>query len=753
MLGLVAVARIARLTLLAVIPVAIMATTLDAQNADTVPRAPDSVGRAADRELPWPRTVRVGSTTLTISQPQVDSWDGFTLVARVAVRAASSGQTSYGIVTLDARTLTDLDERLVVVDRARVVSARFTGVDKELAARWGAAVAAGLTSPEHAIALDRLETALAATDVTVEASSPLDNSPPNIVFATQPTILVRIDGDPVYRPVANSSLSRLINTRVLILRDENGALNLKLFDGWVRASSLRGPWHRVERPSTELERALLAARIAGTVDELSGRSERQKAGPSLEDRIPAIHIATSPTELIVTDGPGNWTPVHGANVFYMLNTTARVLKSGQDFKIYALIAGRWFRTSNIFGTWDYVTPAELPSQFSKIPDRSPIENVKASIPGTKQAGEAAVSTTIAHTMRVIASTAPSLAPYFDGTAEFKTIEGTSLEYAVNSATPVIRNEGRLYALESGVWYTTPGIDSPWRIAFSIPEEVHKIPPTSRIYYATFVHVLATSGDTVFVGQFPGYRGTYVERAGKVIVYGTGYDYHSWLARAWFGAPQTYGFGSDPTFTPWSGWTIAFGFGWAWGDAVLANGRGWGVYPWWQPSNARVLQVASNAALGTSYNSRTGIASAGQRGAIEDLAAETGIVQAREVAVTPTGTIIPARSGGFFRVREGDRVEFLGGTKRTEITEVRGTTRTVTVRERSAGGTVVRSEEETFAGRDGRVYRHTERGWEARGEEGWEAARQTDAMLDEANAMRETANWRLGMARQSMRSRP
>ena len=40
-------------------------------------------------------------TTLIVSQPQVDAWDGFTLAARFAVKATNAERTTYGIVTLD----------------------------------------------------------------------------------------------------------------------------------------------------------------------------------------------------------------------------------------------------------------------------------------------------------------------------------------------------------------------------------------------------------------------------------------------------------------------------------------------------------------------------------------------------------------------------------------------------------------------------------------------------------------------------
>jgi hypothetical protein len=455
--------------------------------------------------------------------------------------------------------------------------------------------------------------------------------------------------------------------------------------------------------------------------------------------------------LIVTDGPGNWTPVHGARVFYMLNTTGRVLKSGQDFKVYALIAGRWFRTDNIFGTWSYVSPTALPSDFAKIPDASPIENVKASIPGTRQAREAAIASTIAETWPVASTSARAPAPQLDGPARFESIEGTTLEYAVNASAPVIRADGRLFTVDDGVWFTAPSFESRWQLAPTVPAEIDSIPSTSPLYYVTFARVLATAGDTVFVGRFPGYEGTYVQPASHVVVYGTGYHYRSWIGRDWFAAPQTYGFASNLTFTPWTGWTIAFGLGWAWGDAVLANARAWGVYPWVPRGGARVLDVASTAPLGASYNSTTGIASAGMRGAINDLHAGTGIVQAREVAVTPTGAIVPARSGAFFRVRPGDRVEFLSESDDRGAREVAGRTRSII--EESSSASMTKTVDATFAGRDGRVYRRSERGWVSYGDDGWQAARTTDALLDEANAMRDVADWRLGMARASGRKRP
>src|SRR5262245_2351384 len=70
---------------------------------------PASAGSAwpTSGESPWPHQVPAGATTLTVYQPQLDSWDGFKLEARLAVQAQQGeGQqavTHFGIVAVQAR--------------------------------------------------------------------------------------------------------------------------------------------------------------------------------------------------------------------------------------------------------------------------------------------------------------------------------------------------------------------------------------------------------------------------------------------------------------------------------------------------------------------------------------------------------------------------------------------------------------------------------------------------------------------------
>ena len=50
----------------------------------------------------------------------------------------------------------------------------------------------------------------------------------------------------------------------------------------------------------------------------------------------------------------------------------------------------------------------------------------------------------------------------DGPAQLRPIEGTALEYVVNSATPILRvTPTSYYALRAGVWFSATSLAGPW----------------------------------------------------------------------------------------------------------------------------------------------------------------------------------------------------------------------------------------------------------------------------------------------------
>src|SRR5262249_41624675 len=150
----------------------------------------------------------------------------------------------------------------------------------------------------------RLEAALASGQARARWKTvPLRNDPPQIVFATTPSILILIDGSPAYQTVSATAYARVINTRPLILGDSAGTHYLRLFDGWMSASALTGPWSVPVSVPYDLDPVKGWILSSATVDLLTGADPQDSTSqPSLSDGspAPAILVVTAPTELIVT---------------------------------------------------------------------------------------------------------------------------------------------------------------------------------------------------------------------------------------------------------------------------------------------------------------------------------------------------------------------------------------------------------------------------------------------------------------------
>jgi hypothetical protein len=597
-----------------------------------------ATGSSSDSEAPrprkWPREFEDAGVLFTVHQPQIDSWAGHRLTARAAVSVTTPDETEPALGTIDlmARAIVDKRQRLVTIEHVNITKANFPFEPDQVATFWKGL--SGQIQPlVGTLSLDRLlEQARIMKAGRFTEALPLRNDPPRILFSRQPAILVPIDGKPVYRDIDNTDLKRVINTHVLLLKDASGRFHLPVFDGWMTAPALEGPWTVESEPAAGLDTARALAVGASAVDLLRGPPLTTKPPtdpPSLrKGPVPTIHIATVPTELIVTQGLPEYVPIAGTNLLYVKNTTAHILRDSIDRHIYILVAGRWFRATGLDGPWEYVPGKELPGDFRKIPDDSPKENVKASIPGTPQAREALIAVSIPHMAKVRIGDAKMAPPEFDGEPQLAPIEGTDLEFVANSPVAVIRvADTSFFAVDRGVWFTSSSLDGPWTIATAVPEILYSIPPRSPLHYVTYAYVYGSTPDWVFVGYSPGYFGAYIRDG--AIVYGTGYDYAPWIGSVWYGRPATYGYAANITFTPWTGWTLWFGLGWTWSAGPTL--WGWGPYPYWGPfryafaseqegGSGRVPLgregTAGHERDGISYNSRTGLLSSGHGGEVK-----------------------------------------------------------------------------------------------------------------------------------------
>ena len=493
------------------------------------------------------------------------------------------------------------------------------------------------------------------------------------------------------------------------------------------------------------------------------RSRQQK--PSLTHSVPRVLMATTPTELILTDGAPNWVPITGTRLLYVQNTTGNIFKDLNDQQTYVLVTGRWFRASDLSGPWQYVAGTQLPPDFAQIPDDSPKENVKAAVPQTPQAQEAVIANDIPQTATV-SRTRATFTPVINGAPDLKPVPDTPLMYVVNSPTPIIMvSQYAWYAVHNGVWFTASTVQGPWVVATSVPPVIYSIPPSSPLSYVTYVQIYDVTPQSVVVGYTPGYMGTVVTTDG-VVVYGTGYTYAPYIGTTvWYPAPVTYGYAANPTWTPWTGWAMGFGFGWAmdamdtadccWGYAPAPY---WGAMPYapyyggyaygpyggaaawgpggWAATTGNVYQHwgattavsrgtagynawtgnAWSSRVGTSYNSVTGRISAGQRGAVQNVYTGNYAYGQRGATYNPT-TGVAARGGSATvgNVGTGQQQTARWG----QATGPGGQT---------AGAARVGNN--YYADHDGNVYKNTGSGWQKYDNGGWNSVqdtRQTQAL--------------------------
>jgi len=536
---------------------------------------------------PWPRKFTEDGVEITLHQPQLEEWQGNTLSGRLAVAVKTGTKPdaegkaqdvlSYGAAWFTARADVDKVARKVTLTNVRFEKVSFP-TDRANETKYqtllGKIAAHGAA---RVVSLDQLESAL-AINRELKASQSVQNvrnDPPDVLFSFQPALLVLIDGEPRLKPAGTSGVERVVNTRSLLVKT-GGRFYLSFAGRWVTSLALAGPWAASLQVPPSLEQVRAAAEKSKVVDLMD------KPADALKDllasgKLPQIFVSTKSAELITFDGDPAFVDIPDTSLAYASNTPSDVFidKSHDNFW-YVLISGRWFAAPGSNGPWTYTAGNVLPNDFSKIPPDDEKSAVLASIPGTPEARESLIANSIPQTATVKKGQA-SLTVQYDGAPQFKPIEGTSLTYAWNTSTPVIKvAETAYYAVQNGVWFVGTSANGPWVAATEVPSVIYSIPASSPLHYVTYVRIYSASDDEIYVGYTPGYYGTVVSN--DVVVYGTGYTCDPWVGDYWYGCPATYGFNVDFGYDPWVGWT--FGYGWGWGYPYAWYGPWWGPWGWY-----------------------------------------------------------------------------------------------------------------------------------------------------------------------------
>lgn len=770
---------------------------------------------AAEPVAPWPHNVTLSGTSMVLHQPQLDSWQDNLLKGRLVVAVKSGSLTdaegkkqdkiSYGVAWFSARTDTDKEQRQVQLDNIKFEKVKFpTDSGKEA---YYLTLLQQIPSKTFTVNLDQLESDLAIQDRGPQQSVKVNNAPPKIIFAFQPATLVLLDGQPAWQASGQRGVERAINTRSLLLKKDS-ALYIYFANQWYSAPDLSGPWAQKLTVPVELAQAMQSA----------VKSKLVTTGPQGKTTVtkPAeIYVATQPAELVQIDGEPQFMPIAGTQLSYVANTPSDVfIDAGQNNSWYLLVSGRWFRGDSTNGPWQYIAGTALPKDFVNIPSDSPKSAVLASIPGTPEAREALIANSVPQTAQVSRSQATLKVSYDGGSAKFKPIDGTPLQYAWNTDVPVIKvDSNSFFAVKNGVWFSATSSQGPWAVAANVPAVIYTIPANSPLHYVTYVRVYSSTDEVVYVGYTPGYYGTVVSNG--VVVYGTGYPCNAWIGDVWYSCPATYGYGSSFAWDPAIGWSFGFISGWIWGNAWSQPwwGPWYGYYPPYHPgywgggvsvynvynhwgntvahgvrtdwSNPWNGHYGSNV-RGSFYNNATGGRGAGY--AWRETNGNNGVTGAGAGGVRfnpQTGRAVSANVAGGYNpntdngIAKGERNSI--NTKTGRVTHSQSVTGTTSQSAGKAGsftsagkngaakgagyvhynketgevnrGGVIRGPDNVYAGHDGNIYKYNNGGWEQMNASGKFEKSQPPAEVSSAQQARVRGNERQSERAQTLQSRP
>jgi hypothetical protein len=520
----------------------------------------------------WPKSMTASDgTVINIYQPQTESFAGNTLKSRAAISIQEKGSQDpmFGVFWSVDLVETDKDTREVNIESSKVTAIKIpadTGHVEQNFIRTTLESFIPQVMPQ--ISLDEVLASLDEDMEKTELAHDISNKLPKVFYRTQQSMLVLIDGAPRMKENKKWGLKVVVNSPFTIVQNKDGKFYLYGGSHWYVAPAATGPFvYTQDKVKHNLKK------IARQLKKLASKNNDVPDGEAPDNLVYNIVVSTKPAELIQSDGNPALLPIAGTSLLYVKNSDNDIFVDTHTQQYYVLLSGRWYTSKALDenSQWAYMASDQLPADFAKIPEGSPKDNVLASVAGTEAAKEAVEDAHIPQTAKVDRRTANTAVEY-DGSPQFKPIEGTHMQYAVNTSSTVISYNGKYYSVDNGIWFIGDGPMGPWKVSTDRPAEMDQVPPSSPVYNAKFVYVYDANPDYVYMGYTPGYLNSFVD--GPTVVYGTGYDYDSWVGDYYYPRPWTWGFNMD--YNPWYGWGFGLGYGYDWFNDDFGYGYGWGL---------------------------------------------------------------------------------------------------------------------------------------------------------------------------------
>jgi hypothetical protein len=589
-------------------------------------------------------------------------------------------------VTLHAQTDINTDEGTVLLSNLQVTNTNFSSLDPENAKKTDELVKT-FVPPSVTIALHRLVACVEKQEAAPAVQ--VKNDPPKIFVSDKPAMLLGVEGEPVRSAVPKTKLEYVVNTDAAVFFDPaTSNYYLPYAQMWLTANKLEGPWSA----TAKLPQDMSALRD----DPQWGELKKIIPPPAhAKGAVPMVFYSTTPAELISFTGQPTYSEIPGTQLSYAKNSSGPLFVYLPSNQYYYLTGGRWFRADSLEGPWTYATP-DLPADFAKIPENSPVAGILSSVPGTEEAKDAVLLAQVPTTMTVnAAKAAETVKVAYDGEPDFKPIDGTSLSYAANTQDKVIKVADVYYLCLQGVWFMSSTPQGPWQTASSVPKEIYQIPPSSPVYNVTYVTQIPAAEGYVQSSYTAGYLGAFILGAatGAVIANGCGYYYGYPVYRPY---PPAYGhYYGYPTLYG-SNFTTARG---AYGVSQTAYG----------PYGSATRAAAYNPYTGTYARGATASNGYGTRTVAQAYNPYTGTYGATRQGSSPTA------QWGSSVVSQGNKSAYMQhySTANGTVGSIQGSKGGAAAgysTKYGSGAVGKTSSGDMYAGHDGNVYKNTGSGW-------------------------------------------
>ncbi|HUO59841.1 MAG TPA: hypothetical protein VMU24_04175 [Candidatus Acidoferrales bacterium] len=698
------------------------------------------VESVAQQDPGWPREITKHGAKLVYYQPQVDEWKDYKeLNGRMAASLTQAdGKQAVGVISFRMQTTPNVDAHTVLLSKMEITKTYFPSQDPETAAHLDHLVRSFLPPDKTlTISLDRL-VASVNKEKQKPAAVPVKNDPPPIYVSEGPAILLIVEEKPVKSAIKDTKLETVVNSNWPLFFDKKSSKYF-LFTGklWATAPDLQGQWTPVEKLPKDMEKVAADPNFA----DLKKFIPPPASGPT---QLPRVYYSNVPADLILFQGQPVYSAIPSTQLVYASNSESDVFVYSPTKTYYYLTAGRWFSAASLSGPWTFATP-NLPEDFSRIPSNSPASRVLASVPGTPEAADAVLLAQVPTKVVVNpAEAAKQVKVNYSGEPQFKPIENTSLQYAVNTQDKVIKSGDLYYACYQGIWFVSTSPQGPWETAKSVPQEIYSIPPSSPVYNVTYVTQTTTDKGDVEASYTAGYLGAFVMgvTVGAIVTSGTGYyypPYYGWYGGypVYYGRPVTYG-----------GWYGGYGYGGAAYGAYGGARWGAGYNPYtgnyvrggaaYGPYGAARGGSAYNPYTGTVARGGTAVGPGGSRSAAQAYNPYTGGYAATRQGSSPYsqwGSSVVSRNGQSAYTQHASNA-------RGSVGSVQTSSGGRAVGAAGAGGSAVAGKSasgDLYAGRDGNVYRNTGGGWQTYNNGSWNNVEKPNTSTAQQNAANRTTN--------------